>query len=133
MWRWLIEWLRPSARKSSIEWKGDVVILTIGKEYDMEKLSEIMALYNSEAIKRASNVIVDIGELTSINVMGLEILMLKEKLANQGPYGVVFCALKPEIRAIFKTLDSEQAFGELMSFNSIDEAFDFLKKSNDLN
>ena len=92
----------------------------------MEKLSEVMALYNSEDIKRATNIIVDIGELTSINVMGLEILMLKEKLANQGPYSVVFCGLKPETRTIFESLGSEQAFGELVSFNSVDEALNFL-------
>jgi anti-anti-sigma factor len=131
MWRWLKEW-RPSPRKSSIssiEWRGNVIILTIGKEYDIEKLSEIMALYNSEAIKSATNIIVDIGELTSINVMGLEILMLKEKLANQGPYGVVFCDLKPAIRTIFEALGSEQAFGELVNFNSIDEALDFTKNT----
>jgi anti-anti-sigma factor len=126
MWRWLTEWLRPLPRKLSIEWRGDVIILTIGKEYDIEKPSEIMALYNSEAIKRATNIIVDISELTSINVMGLEVLILKEKLANQGTYSVVFCGLKPETRTIFEALGSEQAFGELANFNSIDEALDFL-------
>ncbi|MBR7207604.1 STAS domain-containing protein [Microvirga sp. STS02] len=94
----------------------------------MEKLSEIMALYNSEAIKRATNIIVDIGELTSINVIGLEILLLKEKLANQGPYSVVFCGLKPEIRTIFERLGSEEAFGELVNFNSVDETLDFLRR-----
>ena len=129
MWRWLTEWLRPSTRKSPIEWRGDVIILSIGKEYDTDKLSEVMALYNSEAIKRATNIIVDIGELTSINVMGLEILMLKEKLANQGPYSVVFCDLKPEIKMIFESLGSEQAFGELVNFNSIDEALSFLSSA----
>ena len=126
MWRWLKELLRPLPRKSSINWRGDVIILTIGKEYDTDKLSEVIALYNSEAIKRATNIIVDIGELTSINVMGLEILMLKEKLVNQGPYSVVFCGLKPETRAIFENLGSEQAFGKLVNFNSIAEALDFL-------
>ncbi|MBH8567868.1 STAS domain-containing protein [Hymenobacter negativus] len=120
--------LRPSPRKSFIEWRGNVIILSIGKDYDMEKLSEIMALYNSEAIKRATNIIVDIGELTSINVIGLEILLLKEKLANQGPYSVVFCGLKPEIRTIFERLGSEEAFGELVNFNSVDETLDFLRR-----
>ena len=129
MWRWLAEWLRPSPRKSSITWRGNVIILSIGKEYDIEKFSEVMTLYNSEAIKRATNIIVDIGELTSINVMGLEILMLKEKLANQGPYSVIFCGLKSETRAIFERLGSEQAFGELVNFNSIDEALDFTENT----
>ncbi|GAB3737111.1 hypothetical protein GCM10027594_17980 [Hymenobacter agri] len=107
---------------------GNVIILSIGKEYDTEKLSEIITLSNSEDIKRATNVIVNIGELTSINVMGLEILLLKEKLANQGPYSVVFCGLKPGIRTIFERLGSEEAFGELVNFNSVDEALDFLKR-----
>ena len=127
MWRWLTEWLRPLPRKSSIEWKDDVIIFTIGKNYDIGKLSEVMALYNSEAIKRAINIIVDIGELTSINVMGLEILMLKEKLANQGPYSVVFCGLKPETRSIFENLGAEQAYGKLVNFDSVDEALSFLR------
>ena len=107
---------------------GNVIILSIGKEYDTEKLSEIMALYNSEAIKKATNIIVDISELTSINVMGLEIPMLKEKLTHQNPYSVVFCGLKPETRTIFETLGSKEAFGELVSFSSVDEALDFLKR-----
>ncbi|GAB2863055.1 STAS domain-containing protein [Hymenobacter ruber] len=131
MWRWLTEWMRPSPRKSSIEWRGNVIILTIGKEYDIEKLSEIMALYNSKTIKRATNIIVDIGELTSINVMGLEILMFKEKLANQGPFSVIFCGLKPETRTIFEAIGSEQAFGELVSFNSTAEALDFLRDNQE--
>ena len=92
----------------------------------MEKLSAVLALYNSEAIKRATNIVVDIGELTSINVMGLKILMLREKLTNQGPYSVVFCALKPETRSIFESLGSEHFYGELVNFNSIDEALGFL-------
>lgn len=132
MWHWLKHWLRPSPRKASIEWKGDVIIFSIGKDYTIDKLSEIMALYNSEAIKRATNVIVDIGELTSINVMGLEMLMLKEKMANQGPYSVVFCGLKPETRSMFGALGAEQAYGKLLNFNSIDEAIRFLKNNQRL-
>ncbi|MDO7853119.1 STAS domain-containing protein [Hymenobacter convexus] len=126
MWRWLTEWLRPSPRKSSIEWRGNVIIFSIGKDYDIEKLSEVMTLYYSEAIKKATNIIVDIGELTSINVMGSEILMLKEKLANQSPYNLVFCGLKPETKTIFEIIDPKEAFGKLVSFNSVGEALIFL-------
>ena len=128
MWRWLTEWLRPSARKSSIERIGDVIIFSIGKEYDIEKLSEVIALGDSADIRSATNIIVDIGELTSINVMGSEILMLKEKLAKQSPYNLVFCGLKPEIKTIFELIDSKKVFGELVNFNSVDEALDFLKR-----
>ena len=132
MWRWLTSWLRPSPRKSSIEWNDNVITLTISKEYDIEKVSEIMALYNSEEIERATNIVINISELTTVNVMGLEMLMLKEKLANQSRYSVVFCGLKPEIKLIFEALGAEKAFGELVNFNSIDEALGFLSSRQQL-
>ena len=104
-----------------------MIIFSIGKEYDIEKLSEVIALGDSADIRSATNIIVDIGELTSINVMGSEILMLKEKLANQSPYNLVFCGLKPEIKTLLELIDSKKVFGKLVNFNSIDDALIFLK------
>ena len=98
----------------------------------MNKLSEVIALYNSEAIKMATNVIVDIDKLTSVNVMGLEMLMLREKLTNQGPHSMVFCGLEPETQSILENLGAEQEYGKLINFHSVDEALDFLKDTRHL-
>ncbi|MCC2545248.1 glycosyltransferase [Hymenobacter sp. BT175] len=126
---WFLQELRIMAPITpGIEDENNVLILSLGQVYDIDKLSEVVALLNSETIKRVAHVLIDAHELTSINVMGLELLELKNKMTKLGRYSLIFCGLKPETKFVLELLDSEKEFGELINFNSVEDAKEFLSK-----
>ena len=106
--------------------KPGVLIIPLGKVYDIAKFGEIIELSNSINAKDIKHIIVDAHELTNANIMGIEILALKDKIANSNRYSLVFAGLKNEIASIFHILDDDDKYGELINFNSVLEAITFI-------
>jgi anti-anti-sigma regulatory factor len=105
--------------------RQNTLILALGEEYDMLKLGEVVALPKLIQAHTIEHVIVDAHALTWINVMGTEILALKDCLPSNA-YSLVFVGLKPETATIFELLDSERQYGELVNFQPLAEALAFL-------
>jgi hypothetical protein len=105
--------------------RQNTFMLSLGEQYDMLKLGEVIALPKLIQARHIEHVIVDAQALTWINVMGSEILALKDCLPSS-PYSLVFVGLKPATANILALLDPEKQYGELVNFQSLAEALAFL-------
>lgn len=114
---------------SLMEIKKDIAIVSLGKNYDMEKLAEIVAFSRSDVFQHIKYIIVDGSELVSINVMGGEIFFLGGKSQDVSPC-VIFCSFSDDVKAIIQLL-SDGRIEEIIYVPNIETAHELIvsKKS----
>jgi anti-anti-sigma regulatory factor len=108
--------------------ENNIAIISLGQSYDIDKLAEIVDFSNSSLIEQVKGVIIDASELININVMGLEVLSLKDKIHDNNKHNLVFYGLKPETRTILEMLDTDKEYGELINFDSLSKAITFIRE-----
>ena len=105
-----------------------IVILFLDDTYDIEDLTQVMALVNSEEIKSSEYVIIDGEKFTNVNVIGAEIFLIREKMKNQSKDGLIFCNLNESSKWLFNQLSRENGFGEILHFINLKDAINYIKE-----
>jgi anti-anti-sigma regulatory factor len=113
--------------------KTDIVkntlIVTLGKLYSNDTISDIVKLDKSEKIHDVENIIIDCTNLQGLDSVGPELFLMRSKFKKiDQNRNFVFCGLNKDGEETFNYFAQGCGYESIINFPSLDEALNFVRK-----
>lgn len=106
---------------------SEVGLILFSESYDIDELDTLMSFLDSDKLKNLNHILIDASKLTSINIIGGELFLLKEKLKDPIQGELVFCGLSKSFEQILSTFGEQYSFNKMKKFNRREEALEYLE------
>jgi len=114
---------------SKIETRDDIAIVSLGKIYGNDTISDIMKFAKSEVLKGARYVIIDCTKLEAIDSMGTELFIVRDHfIGTRGQY--FFLSGLDEVgNETINGFGSASGHITIRNFPTLDEAIRFIEST----
>lgn len=110
------------------EKRGNIAIVSLGKVYGNDTISDIMKFVKSEVLKDARYVIIDCTKLEAIDSMGTELFMVRDKFIDAGGQYFFLSGLDEIGDETINGFGSASGYEPIRNFPTLDEAIRFIEQ-----
>jgi len=107
----------------------NVLIVTLGKLYGNDTISDIVKLDKSEKTHNVESIIIDCTNLQGLDSMGPELFLMKSKFKKNGEHrNFVFCGLNKDGEENFNYFAHGCGYESIINLSTLNEALNYVRK-----